>query len=470
MPSHLFYYYRQAHRLMLPLLWLLFVCSLGLSSLHDTLLWAFLIGLPTAAIASLLIWRAPDAFISRASVAAALMIFSALFIHQAAGMTELHFGIFVLLAFLLCYRDWKVILVAAAVIALHHLSFSYLQEWGYGAICFTQPGLGQVLLHALYVVVESAVLAYLAGLLYRDAIQAGELSARVNAMTSTEDGTIALLAEDAVATSRAGKALQKMSIALRDAIIDVRDGTGTIAAATQKIVSDNDALAERTNQQADALSETTSIMAQITDAVKNSAIHVNQADQLAQTAADVARRGGSEVATVVSTMASISASSNKIVDIIAVIDGIAFQTNILALNAAVEAARAGEQGRGFAVVASEVRSLAQRSAVAVKEIKELINNSVVEVEHSGTLVQQAGKTMEDVVASIQRVTDTMAQIRDNAREQSTSIEHVNHAVHEMEAVTQQNRVMVEGAAATSGSLREQVQRLISVVQVFRLSA
>lgn len=470
MQSHLFYYYRQAHRLMLPLLWLLFLCSLGLSTLHDSLLGAVLIGLPTAAIPSLLIWRAPDAFFSRAIVAAALMVFSALFIHQAAGLTELHFGIFVLLAFLLCYRDWKVILVAAVVIAVHHLSFNYLQQWGYGAICFTQPGLGEVFLHALYVVVESAVLAYLARLLFRDAVQAGELSARVDAMTKADDGTIALHNDRSAATSRAGKALQKMTIALRDAIIDVREGTGTIATASEKIASDNEALSERTNQQADALSETTSIMAHITAAVKNSATHVNHADQLAQTAADVARRGGTEVEKVVSTMASISASSQKIVDIIAVIDGIAFQTNILALNAAVEAARAGEQGRGFAVVASEVRSLAQRSAVAAKEIKELINNSVVEVDSGGALVQQAGKTMEDVVTSIQRVTETMAQIRDNARDQSASIEHVNHTVHEMEAVTQRNRIMVEEAAATSASLSDEVKRLVSVVHVFRLAA
>jgi len=468
---HLFLdrYYKQAHRLMLPLLWLLFLCGLGLSTLHDTWHWALLIGLPTAVVPSLFIWRAPYAFATRALVAAGLMIFAALFIHQAAGMTELHFGIFVLLAFLLCYRDWKVILVAATVIAIHHLSFSYLQEWGYGVICFTKPGVGEVVLHALFVVIESAVLAYLAQLLYRDAVQAGELSTRVASMAGAGDGTIVLRLEAEAPMSNAGKALQLMMTELRDAMIDVRDGTSTIAAASAKIATNNNALAERTAQQSSSLTETASSMAEITSAVKNSASHADHADALAKTAAEVAERGGAEVGKVVATMAAINESSQRIVDIISVIDGIAFQTNILALNAAVEAARAGEQGRGFAVVAGEVRSLAQRAAVAAKEIKQLINASAQEVDTGGILVTQAGKTMEDVVASIRSVTATMAEIRATAREQSSAIEHVNHAVLEMEAVTQQNTSMVEEAAAISATLGEQVRRLVSVVGIFRLT-
>ncbi len=454
---------------MLPLLWFLFLCGLGLSTFHDTWQWALIVGLPTALIPSLFIWRAPHAFISRALVASALMIFSALFIHQAAGMTELHFSIFVLLAFLLCYRDWKVIVVAAAVIALHHLSFSYLQEWGYGVICFTKPGLDAVILHALFVVIESAVLAYLAQLLYRDAVQAGELSRRVASMTAAGDGSIDLRFDDDVPASRAGQALQSMMIELRDAIKDVRDGTGAIAAVSEKISMNNLALADRTEQQNSSLAETTTSMASITSAVKNSASFANHADELAKTATEVAERGGMEVGKVVATMVSIRESSQKIVDIISVIDGIAFQTNILALNAAVEAARAGEQGRGFAVVASEVGSLAQRSALAAREIKDLINNSAQEVGLGGALVSQAGKTMENVVSSIRSVTETMAKIRETARDQSLAIEHVNHAVLAIEAVTQKNIAMVEEASGTSAALSAQVQGLISVVRVFRVA-
>jgi|SRR5450830_89478 len=463
-------YYKQAHRLMLPLLWLLFVCGLTLSTLHGTWNWALLVGLPTAIVPSLFIWRAPEVFATRALVASALMVFAALFIHQAAGMTELHFGIFVLLAFLLCYRDWKVILVAALVIAIHHLSFSYLQEWGYGVICFTKPGFGEVVLHALFVVIESAVLAYLAQVLYRDAVQAGELRTRVASMTGAGDGTIDLRLEADAPISSAGKALQLMMVELRDAIIDVRDGTSTIAAASGKITNNNNALAERTAQQSGSLTATASSMGEITSAVKNSASHADHADALAKIAAEVAERGGAEVGKVVATMASISESSHKIVDIISVIDGIAFQTNILALNAAVEAAHAGEQGRGFSVVASEVRSLAQRTSMAAKEIKQLINASVQEVDAGGILVTQAGKTMGDVVASIRSVTATMTEIRAAAREQSSAIEHVNRAVLEIEAVTQQNTSMVEEASATSATLSEQVRRLVGAVEMFRFTS
>ena len=469
MDSFLDRYYKQAHRLMLPLLWLLFLCGLGLATLYGTWNWALLIGLPAAILPSIFIWRAPEAFVSRALVATALMVFAALFIHQAAGTTELHFSIFVLLAFLLCYRDWKVILVAALVIAVHHLSFNYLQQWVYGVICFTKPSLGQVVLHALFVVIESAVLAYLAQLLYKEAVQAGELSTRVASMTGTGNGSIDLRFKAEMPKSHAGKALQVMMVALRDAIIDVREGTNAITDASGKIAANNNALAQRTEQQCGSLTETASSMAQITSAVKNSASHADHADGLARTAAEVAERGGAEVVKVIATMASISESSKKIVDIISVIDGIAFQTNILALNAAVEAARAGEQGRGFAVVAGEVRNLAHRAAVAAKEIKQLINASASDVEAGGTLVTQAGKTMEGVVASIRSVTETMAEIREDAREQSAAIEHVNQAVLEMEAVTQKNTAMVEEAMVISRTLTEQVSRLVSVVLVFKLA-
>src|SRR5450830_1573804 len=253
-------------------------------------------------------------------------------------------------------------------------------------------------------------------------------------------------------------------------IAGIRSGTEAIDTGAKEIAAGNLDLSSRTEQQAASLEETASSMEELTSTVKQNADNARQAGQLAHSASDIARRGGSVVGQVVDTMQGITASSRKISDIIGVIDGIAFQTNILALNAAVEAAHAGEQGRGFAVVASEVRSLAQRSSAAAKEIKQLINASVQEVDAGGILVTQAGKTMGDVVASIRSVTATMTEIRAAAREQSSAIEHVNRAVLEIEAVTQQNTSMVEEASATSATLSEQVRRLVGAVEMFRFTS
>ena len=266
------------------------------------------------------------------------------------------------------------------------------------------------------------------------------------------------------------KALQRMSDNLRAIVGTVKDGTVAIAGASQEIASGNADLSQRTEEQASSLEETASSMEELTSTVKQNADNARQANQLAASASAVAVKGGEVVGQVVGTMSSINESSKKIVDIIGVIDGIAFQTNILALNAAVEAARAGEQGRGFAVVASEVRSLAQRSAAAAKEIKQLITDSVAKVENGTQLVDEAGKTMDEIVASVKRVTDIMAEISAASQEQSSGIEQVNQAVTQMDETTQQNAALVEQAAAAAESLQEQTGRLTAAVSVFRLAA
>jgi methyl-accepting chemotaxis protein len=227
-------------------------------------------------------------------------------------------------------------------------------------------------------------------------------------------------------------------------------------------------LSQRTEEQASSLEETASSMEELTSTVRQNADNARQANQLAKTASEVAEQGGAIVSQVVDTMGTINDSSRKIYDIISVIDGIAFQTNILALNAAVEAARAGEQGRGFAVVASEVRNLAQRSAAAAKEIKELIGNSVDQVDIGSKLVQQAGSTMDDVVASVRRVTDIMGEITSASAEQSVGIDQVNTAITQMDQVTQQNAALVEEAAAAAASMQDQAERLAEVASSFRL--
>ncbi|MFC3374377.1 methyl-accepting chemotaxis protein [Rugamonas sp. CCM 8940] len=250
---------------------------------------------------------------------------------------------------------------------------------------------------------------------------------------------------------------------------EVRSSTDTIATASSQIAAGNIDLSSRTEEQASSLEETAASMEQLTSTVKQNAENAQQANQLAASACAVAIKGGAVVAQVVETMASIDGSSKKIVDIIGVIDGIAFQTNILALNAAVEAARAGEQGRGFAVVASEVRSLAQRSAAAAQEIKALIGASVETVAAGNKLAADAGGTMDEVVASVRRVTDIMGEISVASHEQSTGIAQVNEAITQMDAVTQQNAALVEEAAAAAESMQQQAAKLSQVVGVFRLA-
>ena len=288
-----------------------------------------------------------------------------------------------------------------------------------------------------------------------ETVASGDLSADIEVKGDDEIG--ALL-----------KALKTMHDNLAEIVGKVRAGTDTIAHASTEIAKGNLDLSARTEEQASSLEETSSSMEELTSTVRQNNEHATQASKLAGTASDVAVRGGEAVAQVIHTMGSINDSSKKIVDIIGVIDGIAFQTNILALNAAVEAARAGEQGRGFAVVAAEVRNLAQRSAAAAKEIKQLIGDSVEQVENGSKLVGQAGVTMDEVVASVKRVTSIISDIAVASGEQNAGIEQINSAIAQMDAVTQQNAALVEEAAAAAESMQQQAASLSEAVSVFRI--
>ncbi|QDZ29268.1 methyl-accepting chemotaxis protein [Noviherbaspirillum sp. UKPF54] len=264
-------------------------------------------------------------------------------------------------------------------------------------------------------------------------------------------------------------AMSKMRDNLASIVAQVRSGTDMIANASGEIAAGNLDLSSRTEQQASSLEETASSMEELTSTVKQNADNARQANTLASSASGIAQKGGAVVAEVVDTMGAINDSARKIVDIIGVIDGIAFQTNILALNAAVEAARAGEQGRGFAVVASEVRNLAQRSASAAKEIKALINDSVDKVDSGARLVDQAGATMQEIVESVRRVTDIMGEISAASHEQTAGIEQINQAIAQMDEVTQQNASLVEQAAAASEAMQEQASNLVQVVGAFKIA-
>jgi methyl-accepting chemotaxis protein len=289
-----------------------------------------------------------------------------------------------------------------------------------------------------------------------EAVAAGDLTHHLHVDTTDEVGRLLT-------------ALERMTGNLHGIVAQVRQGTDTISQATREVASGNMDLSSRTEHQASSLEETAAAMEQLTSTVKQNADNAREANQLASSASDVAVKGGNAVNQVVSTMSAINESSRRIVEIIGVIDGIAFQTNILALNAAVEAARAGEHGRGFAVVASEVRGLAQRSAVAAKEIKELIADSVNQVGTGGKMVEDAGQIISEVVKSIRHVTEIVAEISSSSKEQSEGIEQINHAVTQMDKVTQENAALVEQSAAAAQALQDQAQQLTDTVSTFKLN-
>ncbi|WEF32184.1 methyl-accepting chemotaxis protein [Pseudoduganella chitinolytica] len=308
-----------------------------------------------------------------------------------------------------------------------------------------------------YLITRSVTQPILEAVHVAEAVAGGDLTVAID--THRKDETGRLLA-----------ALQDMTQGLTRTVRAVRDSTDTINTASAEIATGNMDLSGRTEQQAASLEETASSMEELTSTVRQNADNARQANILVTSAAEHANQGGNVVGQVVQTMGSIKESSGKIVDIIGVIDGIAFQTNILALNAAVEAARAGEQGRGFAVVASEVRNLAQRSASAAREIKELINDSVEKVDAGGRLVDEAGTTMGRIVASVQQVAAIMNEITSASQEQSAGIEQINTTIVAMDNTTQQNAALVEEAAAAAASLREQAERLSAAIAVFRLDS
>jgi methyl-accepting chemotaxis protein len=415
-------------------LWLMLLVSLGLAQWNQTWSAALFLGIPFAVIPTLLIATMPQALVTRLVVSTALLLFCALHIYQARGMTEVHFGIFVTLSLLLVYQDWRIIILGGAVIAVHHLLFNFLQQAGYGEICFTTPGIGITLLHAVYVVAECVALSYLAILLRKQT-----------------DATLSQLR------------LQTSFDHMRCVVEQSQQGVDAIRSAASEISNGNADLSARTESQMSSLAQTIRTMENLMLAVGKNSDHSHDANKLVTSASEIAVSGGKMVTQVVDTMVSIRESSRRIVDIISVIDGIAFQTNILALNAAVEAARAGEQGRGFAVVASEVRSLAQRSATAAKEIKALITDSGERIETGGRLVDTTGQTMAHLVTSVQQVAVIMSEINAASASQREGIGQVNQAISDMAASTQQNTALVDIAASASDSLRDHATHLASLL-------
>ena len=433
---------------------------------------------------------------ARSAMAGAVMTYPMILLYQWSGypwMIDLHMVFFAMLAVVVVLADWHAILTAATLTALHHLVGNFaVPQLIYG----DDGDIVRVLLHAAIVIIETAALVLLATQLVNlIGQQAAARSAKEEAekIVEAERARVAQeqqLVIDAVADRldllasgdlsatittafppTYGRLRDSMNAATADLnrlVANVSTVTAQIAQGSSEIRSASDDLAKRTERQASALEQTSATMEQLNATVRQNADNARQANQLAQNASTVAVRGGEVVSEVVDTMKGINESSRKIADIISVIDGIAFQTNILALNAAVEAARAGEMGRGFAVVASEVRSLAGRSAEAAREIKRLITDSVERVALGSTLVDQAGTTMTEVVSSIRRVTDIVGEISAASAEQSTGVNQVGEAVMQMDNVTQQNAALVEEIAAAAFSLKTQAHELVQTVAVFKL--
>jgi methyl-accepting chemotaxis protein len=402
---------------------------------------------------------------SRMTLAFSLVALVALQIQLAHGELEYHFGVFVTLALLLVYLDWRPIVFAAGLFAVHHVLFDRLQAAGFGFYCTTEANFWRVALHAVYVVIQTALEVVLAVGMGRTAREGEEL-AKIVAAVDQPDGIVLDMREFKVETPRA-QALNATLQRMQAVVASVQSSAAQVASASREIASGNHDLSVRTEQAASNLQQTAASVDGINNTMRQSAEAARQASQMAQANAEVAARGGQVVGQVVATMEEINHSSQKISDIIGVIDGIAFQTNILALNAAVEAARAGEQGRGFAVVAAEVRNLAQRSAEAAKEIKGLIGTSVDKVEAGTRLVAEAGSTIGEVVSNAQRVADIIAEITSASGEQSGGIGQVHAGVSHLDQMTQQNAALVEESAAAAQSLMDQAQRLMQAVQVFR---
>jgi methyl-accepting chemotaxis protein len=412
------------------------------------------------------------AFTSRAGLGSQILLpvlgmaMVGLMIHVAHGHPEAHFAVFAFLACMVVYRKAVPVLAGATAIAVHHLSFNQLQAWGWGPICFTEPSFMRVVEHALFVIVEAGILMYLAARSAAEFKVAEDIMKIADGLVDAQ-GHINLQTASTQATNAATQKLLTALSHINLAIQQSRQSVEALRNAASDISSGNSQLSSRTEQSAASIEETAAAIDEIASTIKCSAGHAREANQYAGRASHVASEGGEAVSRVVTTMSGIQHSSRKITDIIGVIDGIAFQTNILALNAAVEAARAGEQGRGFAVVAGEVRTLAQRSAEAAKEIKQLITSSVEQVDSGNTLVGNAGATIGEVVEQVRRVTELVGQITTSSDEQFRGIDQIHSAINMLDQSTQQNAALVEETASAAQHLLQQADALHQAFAVFK---
>ncbi len=401
---------------------------------------------------------------SRLMLAAVLVVLIALQIHLAGGLLVYHFNVFVSLSILLAYRDWRPIVFMAGLFAVHHVAFDRMLQAGIGTYCLSAPDPQQIMLHLAFVVVQASVLSAVAVVQNHEARSARELEFLVKTMG--RDGKVLLNLDVIRAETPIGQRLQHVQQRMVTALRTVHAAAAEVDAAAKRVAGGSNALMTRTDATASGLRDAAMCLDQINVIVKHSTEASNEAKVMSDTAAGIADQGGRLVGDVVRTMKDIEASSNRISDIIAVIDGIAFQTNILALNAAVEAARAGEQGRGFAVVASEVRSLASRSAAAAKEIKGLIGASASTVESGTRQVGEAGQTMNELVGSVRRVGALFDAVTADTSDHMQSLNMVSQSMTELGEITRQNVSLAEETDSAAAALQALATNLTEVLNSF----
>lgn len=409
-------------------------------------------------------WLTPGTRLSRMLLAFSLTALVALQIQVSAGLREAHFGVFVTLALLMTYLDWRPIVLSAGLFAVQHIVIDRLQGMGWGVYCLSQPDFELIVIHAAYVAVQTAFEVFFIVRMSRSVRNNAEVAALAQQMQ--DERHIRLNVQAPSVAAPLARQLQTILERTATAIAVVRESVRELQYSATTMAKGNRDLSARTEQTASNLQLASASIEELSNTVHRSALAATEASHKARDAVAVAARGGQVVGQVIGTMDAITDSSRKIVDIIGVIDSIAFQTNILALNAAVEAARAGEQGRGFAVVAAEVRQLAQRSAQAAREIKALISRSVEQVDAGSTLVSQAGASMQDIVVSVEGVKTIIDHISNQAREQSEGIAQVHVAIDQLDRMTQQNAALVEESAAGALVLKQQTDRMAHAVAVF----
>ena len=450
----------QADRMVIGVLLLGAVAAVALGAINGPAISGAAMAIALLGV-GLITWRiAPGTLFSRLSLAVVGMLMVTLHIQLARGLTELHFGVFVFLAFLLVYRDWRPIVAAAATIAVHHILFDRLQTAGWPVYCMTAPDFGLVLVHAAFVVVQTAVEVVVAMGMRADAKEAQELHALCK---PTPEGELNLDVQAVPVHSPSAVAVRQAFLKLDQLVGEARMTADVVLQSSARIADSNQHLQTCTTETTAQLQETAVCMQAIREGAQASAAESASARQIASQAMDSAQTCGALVKQVVSAMDSIHDSSRKIGDIVGLIDSIAFQTNILALNAAVEAARAGEHGKGFAVVATEVRNLAQRSATAAKDVRTLIHSSLQQASRGTTLVNSAGSSMEDVVAQTHRIEQVIAALSQLANAQATGLEQAADTVQHLDTMTQENALLVTQSSQAANQLLEQARALQHVV-------
>lgn len=412
---------KKVDRVLLAVVWFHGIINFAAAPWYNTMQEAIFIGAPTVGIITFLVLVLPGSLLTRNVMGAAFMVFSALLIHQGHGMIEMHFGIFVLLAFLLYYRDWMPIITAAAVIAVHHLTFNYLQASGYPVFIFTQTGLFIVILHAGYVVFESVILVIMAVNSKKEMLILADHVSRSDAMVFEQS-----------------RILERIGVAVR-----------TLTQASDQLYSSSQSLSQSANEEAAGIEETSATLDQMMASIQHNSENAGITDKVASKTSVEAEDGGNAVKETVDAMKTIAAK-------VGIIDDIAYQTNLLALNAAIEAARAGEHGKGFAVVAAEVRKLAERSQIAAKEISEVAGGSL-------KISERAGKLLTEIVTSIKKTSDLVKEIANTSNEQSVNAKQISTTMSQIEGIAQQNAATAEELAASAEEIKNQTDMLYKIM-------